>query len=99
MKIANDAGEFVPEPRPISFEAGSFPGIADVLAWESPSDEVNLPVLRIGGREGLHVVMSPDVGPVLREDAASKGINLDLKFTGHSRPFESEIHAAASREE
>jgi hypothetical protein len=70
------------------------PGDADVLARESAADEVNGPLRRVRGREGPHVVVTPDAGSVLFEDAPGEGVDFDLPRAGHARPLQAEVHPA-----
>src|SRR5690606_37967367 len=40
-KLANDRGKFSPQAGTFASNSGSLSGIADVLAWESSSDEID----------------------------------------------------------
>jgi hypothetical protein len=66
---------------------------ADVLAWESAADDINVPI-SICGREGSHIVVAMDVRPVLGKNSASKVIDFYLPLTDHPGTFEAQIKTA-----
>lgn len=78
-------------------KAGTLSKDTDVLAGESPADEVN----------GLEVVRSDfsdifkpfDIGPVLCQDSPAVGVYLDLPFDLHACPLQAEVHSTDSAEE
>jgi hypothetical protein len=53
--FANDSGKLTPESGTLSFNACSFPGDTDVLAGESPTDDIDFSPPRFSV-EGAHVV-------------------------------------------
>ena len=40
-KLANDSEELLPQSGPLAFDSCTLGGVADVLAGESPADEIN----------------------------------------------------------
>jgi len=83
--FANDSCHFSPQSAPGPSDARALAGAADVLAWESPADDINPPSPRLAV-EGSHVV--PDweawqhsIPLPLQEHLAAVG----LDFNGANR--------------
>jgi hypothetical protein len=74
--FADDARELAPEAGSLAVDPGPLAGGADVLAGESPADDVNASKVCFSDR--ADIVVSPGLGPMRREHAAAKGIALDL---------------------
>jgi hypothetical protein len=91
-KLANQTGVFTPETRALAVNSGARPGDADVLAGEAPADGIdgNSVCRQTLGREGPHVVVTGDAGPMLGEDGAAIGLDLAerdrLKAPGSFEP-------------
>jgi hypothetical protein len=97
-KLANDASVFVPKTRAFAGQPLLPSCGADVLAWESAADDINVPI-SICGREGSHVVVARDVRPVLGKNSASKVIDFYLPLADHSGTLESQVKSADPGEE
>jgi hypothetical protein len=94
--FANDPSKLVPKTGPSTGEASTFSSDADVLAWESAADEVDVVIaLR---RERPHVFMLRDFRPVLFEDCGCIRVNLHLPLARHARSFKAERKATDTGE-
>jgi hypothetical protein len=98
-KLANDSSKLEPQSAPRALEPGAFAGHADILTGESAADEID-------GSESCRAGAgdiddgSIGVGPVLREDASRKIVDLDLPDdVTQSGPFEAELESAHAGEE
>ena len=74
---ANDAGVLAPESAPLSVDALATPRVADVLAGESTTDDVDMLKLLSCAPD---VFVPRGVRPVLREHLAAVRIDLDLPY-------------------
>lgn len=92
----DDVREVVPEPRSGAAKPSLLAGAGDVLAGESSANNVNVRVAA-----GLRDILEPhDGGPVLREHAATEGIDLALpKDRPETGALEPELQAADAREQ
>jgi hypothetical protein len=96
-KLANDPSKLVPKTGPRTGEPGPFPGIADVLAREAATDDIDFPVAFFRG-ERADIGVSPDIGPVLGEDFLGIRVDLHLPHTLHPSPLKAEIETADASE-
>ena len=95
-KCANDPEVLKPEARPSAVEPGPGAGVAEILAGETSADDVD-------GSEsfgGSDIVISPGVGPVLREDSAAERVSLNLPNGGaEARALEAKFEPTDATEE
>jgi hypothetical protein len=96
--VANDPSELVPKTGPCTGESGPFPGVADVLARESATDEIDFPVAFFRG-ERADIGVSPDIWPVLGEDFLGIRVDLHLPCTLHPSPLKAEIKTTDAAEQ
>lgn len=96
-ELADDAGEFVPEPAAVAVEAVAEAGGADVLAGEAAADEVDAG--KVGSAGEPDIAAPGDGGPVALKDRLAEGVGLDLPDDPHPCPFEPRIHASDPGEE
>jgi hypothetical protein len=75
--LANEARELSPETGPLACNASLRAGVADVLAGEAATDDIDS--WGISGKlvciEGSYVIPDWHVGPMLLEDCAAVGID------------------------
>jgi hypothetical protein len=98
-KCANDSGELKPKTRPLTVKPLFASCAADVLAWESSADNIDLPIFGGRRRKGSHVVPSANMGPVLCEDSLTEWVDFTLPPAFHSGPFKAEIKSADASEQ
>jgi hypothetical protein len=96
-KLANDPGKLGPKTRAGSVDSGTFPGAAEVLAWEAAADEVDGG--EVAGSDLPHVLEADGVGEVPGEDGSAVCVLLDLPCDAHPRSLETELESADAREE
>lgn len=96
-KQINDPSILAPERRAFASESCSLSGKGHVLAGESPADDID------GGEfasNGTHVVVSNNVGPVLREHGAAERLPLNLPDNVTSRnALDAQLQPADPREQ
>lgn len=77
-----------PQTGSLSRKPCALAGEADVLARESPANNVNCP--DIEGSQVTHILEDGHAGPVLAEDGSTVGVDLAEGDGSHSGSFESE---------
>jgi hypothetical protein len=97
LKQANDAGVFKPQSRSLASKSCPLSGEGNILAGESPADEINIPLS--DRREGSHIIPSGHVGPVLLKDSSCMGINLHLPLADHPGPLKPKVEAPDAGEQ
>ncbi len=101
-QFGDEALHLVPEAAAGAAEAAALSGGADILAGETPADEVGgadaVRAQALGGKPA-HVVVERDAGPVPGEDAAALGVALAEGDGVHSRPVQAEAEAADAAEQ
>lgn len=113
-KSVNDSGELEEEGRPLALEARPSASDGEVLAGESPADEVRISGDDAPPRASLCWACSVgeipvatradvgnprDIGPVSGEDALAVLIDLHLAHACPSRPLEAEIYPSDAAEQ
>jgi hypothetical protein len=96
-EIRNNSEGFAPHPSLIA-RAFLLSCMAYRLARDASTDEINLPIGRISGRKRPHVAPPGDLWPVLRQHAASVGVDFDLPAALHAGPLKAEVKAADAGE-
>jgi len=97
-EIRNNSQGFSPHPSLIA-RTFLLACVADRLAWNAGTDQVNVPVGRITNRKRPHIAPPSDVGPVLRQNAGGIAVDLDLPPALHAGPLKAKIKAANAGEE
>lgn len=96
VRFGDDARELVPEAATGAFEADALSGSADILAGESPANNVNCG--KVAGCSDIGIPRG--IGPVAREHGAAVRVDLDLPDNGaEAGALEAEIHATDARKE
>jgi hypothetical protein len=94
--LANNASEFVPKPRSFTRQAQSFPGVADILARKTATNDVHR--LELMSPNGTYIVKSSRVRPVSFKYRSAKRVAFDLpNGMANARPFETKFKTADSR--
>jgi hypothetical protein len=97
-EIRNNSEGFAPHPSLIA-RTFLLACMAHRLARNPSTDKVNLPITRITDRKRPHVAPAGDARPVLRQHAASVGVDLDLPPALHAGPLKAQVEAADPGEE
>ena len=79
--LANDSRKLAPKAAAWAIDPSSLASCANVLAWKSAADDVDVPAPRATD-ERLHIVpnwesLQHSIGLTLEQDVATKGINLN----------------------
>jgi len=76
-KLANKTGVLEPETRSLARKPRALPRDADVLAGEAATDDIDGDAVSNKSvcREGPHIVIARDAGPVLCENGAAVGLD------------------------
>lgn len=96
-QLANDAGKLPPQSTSLATKTGAPPCLADVLAGESPGDEVNPGKLGCSHVSDIGVPLNP--WPVPGEHAQAVGVALDLPAALHAGPLKAEVDPTNAREQ
>jgi hypothetical protein len=95
--LFDEPAVFAPQAGAGTVEPCAFTGDADVLAGESPANNVNWP--DIVGVQVTHIAEAGHVRPVLAEHGSAIGVDLAERDCSHPGSLESEREAADSAEE
>jgi hypothetical protein len=95
-KSVNDSHELEEESAAFSCEPGALSGDAEVLAWETPTQEVDVPGV---GVDGSDIVIDGDAGKAGREYGPAVLIDLCEEPVVEPGPLEADVHPADAREE
>jgi hypothetical protein len=95
-KFANKSVDFGPKAASRSFHASASPGNRDVLARESPADDIhgNSVCSEPVCGEGSDIFVTGDMGPMLLQDGAAEGFDLAKGNGGEACALKAEGEAA-----
>ena len=101
--FASKTGNFAPEPAAGSaLKAALVAGVGNVLAGKSARNDVNgnsIGSKPLGG-EGSHVIVTGDLGPMLRQHTAGEGFDFaEGDRLESARPLKAEGEAANTRKQ
>src|SRR5690606_5774001 len=91
-KLANDPGKFRPQARTFACNSSSLSGIADVLAWESSADEIDM--REIVRADLSHASESDGIRPVSCKDLRRLDIQLYLPDCSHPCALKAKLQAS-----